>query len=121
MSVEVLIQRRDEANEPAPIDIGEWRQLLEADPQLRTRAEPYKAINPKTGEELVMPAGEASSEICVDGKWLPFLRFSRGTLSIRYKPEFEDPGSEVRNKMAQIARQLGAMVTSDAGDDILEW
>ncbi len=39
MSVEVLVERRDEANEPAPIDIGEWRQLLEADPQLRARAD----------------------------------------------------------------------------------
>jgi hypothetical protein len=121
MSVEVLIERRDEANEPAQIEIDEWTRLLKTDPQLRTRAEPYKAINPKTREELVMPAGESSSEIYVDGKWLPFLRFSRGTLSIRYKAEFEDPGNELRNKVAQIARQLGAVVTSDAGDDILEW
>ncbi len=121
MSVEVLIERRNIANEPSEIEISEWRRILEADPQLRVRTAPYKVINPKTREELAMPAGEASSEICVDGKWLPFLRFSRGTLSIRYQSEFEDPENELRHKIAHIARQLGAVMTSDAGDDILEW
>ena len=121
MSVEVLVERRNIAGEPSPIKIGEWRKILEADPQLRVRAEPYKAINPKMREELVMPVGEASSEMYVDGKWFPFLRFRRGTLSIRYQSGFEDPENELRKKIAHIARQLGAVVTSDAGDDILEW
>ena len=121
MSVEVLIERRDEANEPAQIDVGEWEEILEADPQLRSRTEPYKAVNPQAREKLVVPAGRASSEIYVDGQWLPFLRFGRGKLSIRYNPEFEDPGNELRKKVAQIAWKLGAVVTSDAGDDILEW
>jgi hypothetical protein len=121
MSVDVLIERRDEANDPTPIDIGEWKEILEGDPQLRARTEPYKAINPRTLEELVVPAGEASSEIVVDGKWLPFLRFRRGTLSIRYQSEFEDPANALRKKIAQIARQLDAVVTSDADGDILEW
>ena len=52
MSVEVLIERRDEANEPAQIDVGEWEEILEADPQLRSRTEPYKAVNPQAREEL---------------------------------------------------------------------
>jgi hypothetical protein len=121
MSVEVLIERRDKANEVAQIDLGEWTEILEADPQLRTRTEPYKAISPKTREELVMPVPEGSSEIYVDGKWLPFLTFSHGTLSIRYKPEFEDRANALRNKVVQIARHLGAVVTSDAGDDVLGW
>jgi len=99
MSVEVLIERRNMTSEPPQIEIGEWRTILEADSQLRVRTEPYKAINPKTLEELAMPAGEASSEIYVDGQWLAFLRFSRGTLTIRYQSEFEDPEMSCGRKL----------------------
>ena len=66
-------------------------------------------------------AGDAEAEIHIDGKWLPFLRFRRGTLMIKYHSEFDDPENELRKKIAQIARQLHAVVTSDAADDTLEW
>lgn len=121
MTVELLVERRDQVNMAGQIGIDEWREILEADPQLRTRSEPYKATNPRTREEVVMSAGEATAEICVDGEWLPFLRYSRGTLRINYKSEFEDPENELRKKIAGIARQLRAVVTSTAADDILEW
>ena len=121
MSVEVLVERHDEGNAPTPIDIGEWKEILEADPQLRMHAEAYHAIHPTTGEQLTIRAGEADAEIHVDGKWLPFLRFRRGALMIKYQSEFENPENELRKKIAQIARQLRAVVTSDASDDALEW
>ena len=121
MSVQILVERRDEGTEPAPIEIDEWSGILEADSQLRRRTAAYVAINPKTGERLSIRAGEADAEIYVDGKWLAFLRFHGGALMIKYQAEFEDPANELRKKIANIARQLHAVVTSDAGDDILEW
>ena len=42
---------------------------------LRLRSEPYVAVNPKTGERIQIPAGQADAEIAIEGKWLPFLRF----------------------------------------------
>ena len=42
---------------------------------LRQRSEPYVAVNPKTGERIQIPAGQADAEIAIEGKWLPFLRF----------------------------------------------
>jgi hypothetical protein len=67
-----------------------------------------------------MRLGQADAEVYVDGRWLPFLRFSRGKLMTKYRREFETPGNELRAKITHIARQLGAAVTVDVGGD-LDW
>jgi hypothetical protein len=121
MSCAVLIERQVESSKPAQIEIGEWIEIVNADPQLRIRAEPYLARHPVTASLLVIPVGEADAEIYFDGQWLPFLRFRRGKLITEYQSEFETPGNELRMKIAHIARQLGAVVISDTGGDDLEW
>ena len=88
---------------------------------LRLRSEPYVAVNPKTGERIQIPAGQADAEIEIEGKWLPFLRFRGGALTTRYRRAFDDPTDPIRARIALVAKQLGAVIGTDAGDEILAW
>ena len=102
-------------------DISDWKGLVEDDSGLRLRVEPYVAVNPRTGEKITLAMGKADAEIHVDGEWLPFLRFSNGRLVTEYHEDFEDPRNAVRAKIVAVAKRLGAVITTDAGDDILNW
>jgi hypothetical protein len=124
MSSGIIVQRvlKEDGNEVlVPIAVSEWKQLVDEDPDLRWRAEPYSATNPRTGERIKIPVGAADSEICMAGEWFPFLRFFDGSLETKYQEAFEDPRNAARNKIAAVAKRLGAVITTDAGDDQLRW
>jgi hypothetical protein len=105
----------------AAIAISQWKQLVAEDDDLRWRVEPYVAVNPRTDDKITIKVGEADTEIRVDGQWLPFLRFRNGRLTTRYAQEFDDPRNAIRVKIAAVAKRLEAMITTDAGDDLLAW
>jgi hypothetical protein len=107
-----LIVTRDAAG-TSPITLTEWKSLVELDPELRLRTEPYCAVNPRTGTRLTVDAGEADAEMLLDGQWLPLLRYRNGALVCDDQPDLEDPTHPVRVKIASIAAQLKALVTSD--------
>jgi hypothetical protein len=115
MSVAILIERSPS------ITLEEWRSLIAADSDLRMRTEPYFAANPRTGASIQLPLGEADSEIHEDGEWLPFLRWQRGRLAMEYRDEFEDPTNPARRKLVALAKELRAILGTDAGDEALEW
>lgn len=87
MSISIVVTRHAENAECISID--DWKAVIEQHSDLRLRSEPYTIVNPKTGETLKMPAGEADSEFRHQGGWIPFLRFRAGTLFAKYQPEFE--------------------------------
>ena len=115
MSVAILVQRTES------ITLEEWRGVVAADSHLCMRTDPYFAVNPRTGESIQLPLGEADCEIQEDGEWLPFLRWQRGRLATEYRDEFEDPGNLARRKLVAVAKVLGAVLGTDAGDEALEW
>lgn len=115
MSVAILVER------PQRIALEEWRAVVAADSHLRLRSEPYFAMNPRTGESIQLPLGEADCEVLEDGEWVPFLRWQRGKLATEYRDEFEDPANLTRQKLVAVAKQLGAVLRTDAGDEPLEW
>ena len=121
MSMSLVVERRSANARPSTISLEEWKQVVEQYADLRLRSEPYVAVNPKTGERIQMPAGQADAEIQVQGRWVPFLRFSRGALTTRYRREFDDPTDPIRARIALVARQLGAVIGTDAGDEVLSW
>ena len=118
MSVTLYVERP--CNQPA-IELNEWLSTIKADAQLRQRTAPYKVVNPTTGATIEMPTGEADSEICVVGKWVPFLQFRRGKLRIGYVEEFDDPSDLQRLKIAVVAKVLEAQIATDADDVPLDW
>src|SRR6185295_17582458 len=119
MSVAVVVERR-EGNALA-IPIEEWMAVVCQDHELRLRAEPYVGVNPATGASIRINVGEADGEILVQGQWLPFLSWAHGTLLIAYQQEFETAQNPIRAKVAAVARALGAIVGTDAGDEALPW
>ena len=117
MSIALIVERA----EGSPITLEEWARLVAEDATLRIRAEPYLAVNPKTRTTIQIPIGAADAEIKVGDQWLPFLRFEHGRLIAEYQRKFEDPENPERSKIASVARRLGAVIGTDAGDDLLSW
>ena len=115
MSVSIVVHR------PQRIALEEWHRVVGAHSDLRIRTEPYFAENPATGAAIQIPAGEADAEILEDGHWLPFLCWHRGRLVTEYRDEFDHPANPVRKKLAAIAQELGAVLGTDAGDEVLAW
>ena len=114
VSIALIVTRPD-----APISLSEWMRLVDEDDDLRLRVEPYVAFNPRTGERISIKAGEAATEIQINGQWYPFIRFRDGDLTTKYVHEFDDPQNAVRVKIAAVARRLGASIRTDAGDEFL--
>jgi len=117
MAVGIIVMR----SSGDQIALPEWMQIVAREPDLRMRMEPYEAINPGTGERIRMNAGEADAELRVNDRWCPFLRYREGELTTRYIDDFDDAQNPVRMKIAAVAKQLGAVITTDAGDDMLDW
>jgi len=121
MSVSLVVERRSASAGRSDISIEEWKRVVGQYADLRLRSAPYVAVNPKTGERIEMPAGQADAEMQVKGEWLPLLRFRRGALTAGYRREFEDPTDPIRARIALVAKQLGAVIGTDAGDDVFSW
>jgi hypothetical protein len=119
MSVAILIERRGSA--ASSISLEEWRALVANHSTLRIRGEPWLARNPATNAVISIPVGEADSEVYVDGQWLPFLRWQRGTLVSEYDEELEDPANPIRNELVNVARELTGVLGTDIGDEELAW
>lgn len=105
----------------AQIALPEWTQIVAFDSDLRMRTEPHETTNPRTGERIQMKAGEADAELRVGHRWHPFLGYREGKLAIRHVNDFEDARNPVRMKIVAVARQLGAVITTGAGGDPLDW
>ena len=122
VSLIVTISNDREFNEKDDeIDDYDWLELIEFDPALNLRTEPITATAPD-GTVISMSVPNGQSELRLDdGTSIPFLALSGGELSMRYHPDMEIPTNPVRLKVAEIARHFDALITSDAGDDFLEW
>jgi hypothetical protein len=102
------------------IAIADWLAIVNRDPALILRTNPYVARLP-SGQELSVPALPAQSELRIAGLLIPFLGYRAGELVMKFAEEMESPNDPKRTKIAEVARQLGALITHDAGDEILNW
>src|SRR5215813_8924954 len=124
MSVCIMVTRGFDRNLELTnefIAFSEWVDLVERDPSLRIRTEPYVWLNPATGQRITARTGDADSEIDVGGEWKPFLRYDDGELTIRFLDEMLDPRNPLRMKIAAIAGELNALITSEGGEELLRW
>jgi len=103
------------------IAMDQWLDIVEADPALTLRTQPHVTRLPD-GQELTMPARPGQSELTVTGgDRVPFLGYRQGELVMRLTEDMEDANDPKRQKVAEVARKLGALITHDAGDEILKW
>lgn len=103
------------------IDEEEWEEFVVSQDNLRFNSEPMVCKNPATGETIEMAAPEGATEVNVNGSWYPFLSFSNGELRMQYLPDFENPDNSVRKAITGVAGYFAALITTDAGDEILAW
>lgn len=99
----------------------EWLALVASDPDLRLRASHYDTLNPRSGERIHIPYGDAEAELLHEDAALPFLCYRRGELSMPYLARLEHPDDPIRQKVAAVARRLRCQIMHDAGDEILDW
>jgi hypothetical protein len=116
MSVRLIVKRTE-----GEITLDDWKRAVTRHSDLRIRQEPYIARNPRTGDTIELPAGPADAELNCEGQWISLLRYSRGKLKTEYSAEYEDSGNVGRLKIAQLARELGAVVMTDIADEPLSW
>lgn len=116
-----LIIERNSNNRDVLITIEEWKQLIATHSDLRLRVDPYVTIDLQTGTHIQIPVGVADTEMRCSNEWIPFLRFRRGRLVTEFREEFKDPRNVLRLKIAEVAKQLGAVVTTDVNDEKLDW
>jgi hypothetical protein len=100
------------------LDLNEWLRLIDADPALRLRSAPHSA-SIGSGAIISVPTLPGQAELSVGGTYVPFLGFRHGELTMAYRATMEQPTDPVRIKLAEVARRLGAAISSDAGDELL--
>jgi hypothetical protein len=103
------------------IEESEWNDFVESQDNLRLKTEPTIAKNPNTGEILKIEPLDGESEIFIENDWINFLYYGHGELRTHFSEELEDPSNPIRIIISQIAKHFNAIITHDAGDEILEW
>jgi hypothetical protein len=124
MSVSLILTRAyDDALAEAGLVVhrDEWLALVASDPDLRLRTSDYETVNPRSGERIHIPRGDAEAELLHAGTAHPFLYYRRGELSMPYLSRLDSPDDPIRQKVAAVARRLACQITHDAGDEILDW
>jgi len=102
------------------ITLDEWLAFVDSDPILTLRTDPHSVTAPD-GSKITMPASRSQTELPYGDSTIPFLHFRTGDLVMKYGSELDDPSNPARQKVSEIARHFEALITHDAGDEILDW
>lgn len=100
---------------------ADWVSYVELNSNLRFNLESIVAKNPVTGEVITMPAADGATEVLINGTWCPFFSLRRGQLKMGYQPDFESQNNPIRKEIVSVAKHFSALITTDAGDEILSW
>lgn len=104
MGTELVVERPGR-----PIELHEWRGLVETDQSMRWRTAPSEPVNPATGENIIVAEPLWEAEWHSSGAYLPLLRYVDGVLRVRLASGASDAFLE---KVEQIAGQLGGEMRS---------
>jgi hypothetical protein len=116
-----LIIARDDGNSRREITLSEWQGLVVADDEIRLSSEPIRTPDPDSGEVIALAVQPGASELRLEGEWVLFLTWQRGTLRGRYLHEMEAETHPVRCKIAELSRKLNASIFVDVQDEPLDW
>lgn len=102
------------------IGLDEWLEFVQHDPTLRFQQEPY-VIQTPSGSRISSPVAKSQAELDVGGQFMPLLYYRDGELCRGYFRELENPLNPIRQKIAEVARNLDAIITHDCGHEIIDW
>jgi len=123
MSIELIATKsvdRDLNPTGEAIALEDWLKYINSDKHLKLRTEPITIQTP-SGMEISVNAGKGQSDVMCHGEKLPFLHHAQGELRMSYAPVLDDPNNPLRRKIAEIAKHFSAVITHDAGEEILNW
>ncbi|NOI64714.1 hypothetical protein [Vibrio sp. 99-8-1] len=103
------------------IDEQEWQEFVESQDNLRFCLDSIVAENPVTGETIKIATSEGDTEVLINDSWQPFLNYSYGELRMGYIADMENSDNPIRAAVSSVAGYFSAIITHDAGDEILAW
>ncbi len=114
MGFEVHIKREDRT----PITLEEWCVAVDATDGVRLARDASIAVNPKTGDKIVIPHRPGDTEVffSADDSWIPCLWWSSGRISFKANKDFLQPDSPFRSAVARLAKRLNACLVGDTGE-----
>lgn len=97
-------------SEKTPITIDAWKRLVAEDKSF-TATNAAVAVNPKTSEEIRIP-GEALA-IWTDPETgrKAYFDYRQGRITVK------DPDKAILKKMKEVAKEIGARVVGDEGEE----
>lgn len=119
MAYAIHIRHKYLDDDCAPISLQAWLAAVARVPGVRLADGPVTAINPTTGEEILISNAGGDAEVLdpVAGEWQRQLFWSSsGRISFRAPDDFDDRNSLLRNISRQLAAELSAVVAGDQGE-----
>lgn len=126
MGYELCIERENQQE----ISLEEWTAAVEATENVRITNEEWVAVNPSTGDELRMKAGEADAEVFIKkrgilfdkSRWVKVFTYRGGRITFASRG-MEKPDSSrdpIRKAAAALAAKLDAMIAGEEGE-VYDW
>jgi len=84
LGVSLFVERPGRAN---AISLEKWWKLIADEPDLRLRAEPYAAINPKTGDQVLLPVGLQTQRCTAECNGIRFSALLEASWSWSISPD----------------------------------
>ncbi len=116
--------------EMSEISLDEWTSAIETIECARISSEDAKAINPATGEEIVIASNPGDVEVLFTSSgflgfrkresWEPCISYSNGKASFKATENIESPKNPVHGVASKAAKLLTARIVGDEGE-IYTW
>lgn len=112
--------------EDSVISLDEWLSAIRNIDGARINSGDVKAVNPSTGEEIVISSNPCDVEVLFTsggvlgfGKkssWEPCIWFSNGRASFNASDDIESPHNSVHKVASKAAKLLSAKIVGDEGE-----
>jgi hypothetical protein len=100
------------------IPIEEWKNVVALRSGLRCDNSPSIALNPKTGERIVVDANDGDVAMEIDGSWAKVFHFLAGR--VKFKAglvNLKDPDDSIAQTAFALAETLQARVVDEDGNE----
>ena len=116
--------------EYSEISLDEWLSVIRTIDGARIKSEGVKAVNPSTGEEIIISSNPGDVEVLfISGgflgfgkkfSWEPCIWFSNGRASFNVSEDIEASTNPVHQVAVAAAKALSAQIVGDEGE-VYEW
>lgn len=99
----------------APIQLDEWKAVVDVFPELRLDEGPTTISNPLTSAVITIAGQVGTAAMILEGQWVQVFNWNRGKVSFNAPPVTSSP-DPVMAEAWKIATLLAAGVRGDEGE-----